>query len=72
MKESALGALQELEQGNVLLWDRLGGGGRQKRKTAQHFNKEVRSAYKDMGVRIVYLPRKCPYLNLTAVFQPDV
>ena len=63
VKEAALDALEYIESEKVLLWDRLGGGGRGKKKKAQHFNLAVKNAYRAKGVRIVYLPPYCPYLN---------
>ena len=63
IKEAALDALEQIESEKVLLWDRLGGGGRGKKKKSQHFNPTVKNAYRTKGVRIVYLPPYCPYLN---------
>jgi transposase len=63
VEEVALDALKYIKADKVLLWDRLGGGGRGKKKKSQHYNTRVRNTYRDKGVRIVYLPPYCPYLN---------
>jgi transposase len=63
IEEAALDALQYIQSDKVLLWDRLGGGGIGKKKKAQHYNLKVKNSYRTKGVRIVYLPPYCPYLN---------
>ena len=72
VKEAALDALEHIESEKVLLWDRLGGGGRGKKKKSQHFNLTVRNAYRTKGVRIVYLPPYCPYLNPVELLFHDL
>ena len=72
VKEAALDALEHIESEKVLLWDRLGGGGRGKKKKSQHFNLTVRDAYRTKGVRIVYLPPYCPYLNPVELLFHDL
>ena len=50
----------------------IGGGGRGKKKKSQHFNLTVRDAYRTKGVRIVYLPPYCPYLNPVELLFHDL
>ena len=47
-----------LEEGWVLLFDRLGRSGRKKYPTAQHFNREVKGAFHDNGIGLGHLPPK--------------
>jgi hypothetical protein len=47
-----------LEEGWVLLFDRLGRSGRKKYPTAQHFNREVKGAFHENGIGLGHLPPK--------------
>ncbi len=62
----------ELENGDVLIWDRLGRSGRAKEPKAQHYNPEVKAAVEAAGARILMLPPYGKLLNPVELLFNDL
>ena len=52
----AVGAANEMECGDVLIWDRLGRSGRAVNPTSQHYSQVARATFEGCGVTIKFLP----------------
>ena len=59
----AVGAANEMECGDVLIWDRLGRSGRAVNPTSQHYSQVARATFEGCGVTIKFLPPKGKYFN---------
>lgn len=56
-------ATKKFENGQVLLWDRLGRSGRSANPAKQHYNPEVIRRFNNMGVKVIHLPPLAKWLN---------
>lgn len=63
VKQIGKTAARKMNDGDVLLWDRLGKSGRALNPKAQHYNPEVIAAVKKRGASVVHLPPKGKYLQ---------
>jgi transposase len=59
----AVDAAERMEQGDVLIWDRLGRSGRALNPTSQHYSPVARAAFEACGVTMRFLPPKGKYFN---------
>lgn len=65
-------AVKTFEEGDVLIWDRLGRSGRSKNPKAQHYNPSVVQSVKDRGAEVWYLPPKGKYFNPAELLFNDL
>lgn len=65
-------AMKKFDEGDVLLWDRLGKSGRCKNPKSQHYNPKVIQAIKDRGADVWYLPPKGKYFNPAELLFNDL
>ena len=56
-------AARRMEEGDTLIWDRLGRSGRAKHPVAQHYSPIARAAFEAVGVNMVFLPPKGKYFD---------
>ena len=53
----------KIKNGNVLLWDRLGGSGQKRKLNKQHYNPTAIAAIESKGGKVIHLPPRRKYLN---------
>lgn len=63
---------KKIENGDVLIWDRLGRSGRCKNPTKQHFNPVVVEKINARGGKVMYLPPKGKYFNPVELLFNDL
>lgn len=63
---------EEWEEGDVLLWDRLGRSGRARNSVKLHYNPEVKETIEQVGCRVVMLPPLAKYLNPIELLFADL
>ena len=68
----AVGAANEMECGDVLIWDRLGRSGRAVNPTSQHYSQVARATFEGCGVTIKFLPPKGKYFNSLELLFNDL
>jgi hypothetical protein len=56
-------AVEQMEGGETLIWDRLGRSGRASHPTSQHYSPEATATFNVHGVTIKFLPPKGKYFN---------
>lgn len=56
-------AVEYMDEGDTLIWDRLGRSGRAKNPVKQHYSPKVRKLLSDGNVSMVMLPPKGKYFN---------
>ena len=56
-------AVQQVEGGETLIWDRLGRSGRASHPTSQHYSPEAQAIFNTRDVTIKFLPPKGKYFN---------
>ena len=59
----AVDAAAQMDEGDTLIWDRLGRSGRALHPIHQHYSPAVREEFKERGVSIKFLPPKGKYFN---------
>ena len=65
-------ACKKIENGDVVIWDRLGRSGRSKNPKAQHYNPQVVKSFTDRGAEVWYLPPKGKYFNPAELLFNDL
>ena len=56
-------AVEQVEGGETLIWDRLGRSGRASHPTSQHYSTEAQAIFNTRDVTIKFLPPKGKYFN---------
>ena len=56
-------AVEQMEGGETLIWDRLGRSGRASHPTSQHYSPEAKATFHARGVTTKFLPSKGKYFN---------
>jgi len=56
-------AVEQMDGGETLIWDRLGRSGRASHPTSQHYSPEAKATFKARGVTTKFLPPKGKYFN---------
>ena len=56
-------AVEQVEGGETLIWDRLGRSGRASHPTSQHYSPEAQAIFNTRDVTIKFLPPKGKYFN---------
>jgi transposase len=56
-------AAEKLEEGDTMIWDRLGRSGRAVNPVAQHYSPVARRAFEHAGLTLQFLPPKGKYFN---------
>jgi len=56
-------AVEQMEGGETLIWDRLGRSGRASHPTSQHYSPEAQAIFNTRDVTIKFLPPKGKYFN---------
>ena len=58
-------AVEQVEGGETLIWDRLGRSGRVSHPTSQHYSPEAQAIFNTRDVTIKFLPLRGKYFNLS-------
>ena len=72
IRRISVNVLKNVNDEKYLIWDRLGRSGRCKNPTAQHYNPEVKSNFKQAGLTVLLLPPKGKYLNPAELLFNDL
>jgi transposase len=63
VEHAATLAAENLQNGDTVIWDRLGRSGRAKHPVAQHYSPVARETFEDAGATLEFLPPKAKYFN---------
>jgi transposase len=72
IEEVALEAVQNMKEGEVLIWDRFGRSGKKSKPNKLHYNPAVLAAIKQRGGNVRFLPPKGKYFNPTELLLNDL